>query len=107
MRMLSTDAAALALGIEKKSLDNILSREGRSLLPSGRRGRGRRIPMAALERVAIALILDRDLGVGLANGLELAGKVLGAPTSSIQFGSLGTLSLDVESLRRKLDRSIE
>ena len=43
MRTLSTDAAAVALGIERKALDNILAREGRLLLRKGSRGRSRQI----------------------------------------------------------------
>ncbi len=107
MRTLSTGAAAVALGVERKTLDNVLAREGRALLREGSRGRSRQIPVEVLERVAIALILNRDLGVALARGLELAGTILQSPASPVPVGTLGALSFDVHGLRQTLERSID
>jgi hypothetical protein len=106
MITLSTHASAVALGIDRKSLDNILAREARPLMGIGRRGRSRRVPAEVLERVAIALILKRDLGVTLARGLRIAERVLGSPSSSVTVGSLSTLSFDVPRLRQALELSI-
>jgi hypothetical protein len=105
MKTLSTNAAAAALGVERKTLDNILAREARSLLKSGSRGRSRRIPVSVLERVAVALILNRDAEIGLARGLELAEGLL--DESSISLGPLTTLAFDVTRLRKTLERSID
>ena len=106
MITLSTDASAAALGIDRKTLDNILAREARSLIGTGRRGKSRRIPVAMLERVAVALILKRDLGVNLAKGFELAERILASPVSAVTVGSLGTLTFDVTRLRQALEHSI-
>ena len=54
MKTLSTDTSAAALGIDRKTLDNMLAREGRSLIGAGSRGRSRRISVDALERIAVA-----------------------------------------------------
>ena len=107
MRTLSTDAAAAALGVDRKRIDNLLAREGRSLMEDGRRGRSRRITVDALERVAIAFVLARDLGVGISRGLELAAALLNRPDAPIAVGTLGTLSFDVDALRRTLESAID
>jgi hypothetical protein len=106
MRTLSTYLSATVLGVDRKILDNVLAREARSLIRIGRRGRSRRIPIDALERVAIALILNRDLGVSVAKGLELADRVLDSPASPVMVGSLGALTFDVPRLRAALELSI-
>jgi hypothetical protein len=106
MKTLSTVAAAVALGVEPKTLDNLLSREGRSLLRSGKRGRSRRIREDVLEQVAVAFVLTRDLGVSVAKGLEIAALVLASPASPVQLGSSCALAFDVTRLRRALERSV-
>jgi hypothetical protein len=106
MKALSTDVAAAALGVDRKTLDNLLSREGRSLVGAGARGRRRRIPVEVLELAAIAMILNRDLGVSIAQGLEFASLIVAAPASAIPIGSLGTLTFDLIPLRQALEQSI-
>jgi hypothetical protein len=106
MITLSTNTSAVALGVELKVLDNILAREGRVLVGPGKRGKSRRITIAALERIAIALILNRDLGVSIARGLELASELLEAPAGTALVGSLGTLRFNVADLRRHLELAV-
>jgi hypothetical protein len=107
MKTLSTHTAAAALGVDRKTLDNVLAREGRSLIGTGSRGRSRRIAIVALERIAVAMILNRDLGVGISKGIQLAGQILAEPLSPVAVGSLSTLTFDVPRLRDALDRSID
>jgi hypothetical protein len=106
MKTLTTDAAAVALGVDRKTLDNVLAREGRSLISVGSRGRSRRIPVDVLEVVAVAMVLNRDLGVSVAKGLELAARVVAAPTLPVQVGSLSSVTFDLGRLRLALDVSI-
>jgi hypothetical protein len=106
MKTLSTDSAAVALGVYRKTLDNMLAREGRSLIGVGRRGRSRRIPIGVLERIAIALILGRDLGVTIAKGIELAESIIGSPGSPVRVGSLATIDFDLARLRDALEASV-
>jgi hypothetical protein len=106
LKTLSTDAAAAAIGVDRKTLDNLLAREGRSLLERGRRGRSRRIPVDALIIIATAFILNRDLGVGIANALELAKRV-NAEQGPVAIGSLTSLAFDVARLREALESSID
>jgi hypothetical protein len=107
LKSLSTDAAAFALGVDRKTLDNILAREARSILKKGRRGRSRRIPIDALEQIAIALVLSRDLGVGVARGLQLAMLIVASPQGHIPVGTLGSLVFDLEHLRAPLNLAVE
>src|ERR1035437_1239909 len=107
MKTLSTDTSAAALGIDRKTLDNILAREGRSLISAGSRGRSRRISVDVLERIAVALILNRDLGVGIMKGLALAEQVVGSPSSPGAVWSLSTLTFDLPRLRKALECSID
>ena len=106
MRTLSTSASAAALGVDRKTLDNVLSREARLLVGKGSRGRRRRISIALLEQVAIAMILNRDLGVSIAKGLELADEIVASPTLPVHAGSLCAVTFDLNRLRRALDQSI-
>jgi hypothetical protein len=107
MRTLSTASAAVAIGVNRKVIDNILARECRSIILTGRRGRSRQIPVAVLERIAVAFILNRDLGVSIARGLEIGKQLVDSPSSSVAVGSLGQLTFDVERLRQTLELSID
>jgi hypothetical protein len=107
MKTLSTVSAAAALGVDRKTLDNVLAREARSLVSTGNRGRSRRIPVAALEQIAVAFVLNRDFGVSLAKGIELAAPIIRSSGSPIPVGSLGMLSFDVAQLRRTLEQAVD
>jgi hypothetical protein len=107
MKTLSTYTAAVALGVDRKTLDNVLAREARSLIAKGSRGRSRRIPIDALERIAIALVLNRDLAVSVETGLDLAARILESPSNATAIGSLGSLSFDAPRLRKALELAID
>jgi hypothetical protein len=106
MKALSTDVAAAAIGVERKVLDNVLAREGRLLLATGSRGRRRRISLETLERVAVAMILNRDLGVSIARGLELAERIVESPALPISVGSLSALAFDLPRLHLLIELSV-
>jgi hypothetical protein len=99
---ITTAAAAAVLEIDIKSVDNILSREGKHLIRSGKQGTRRRIDTAALLPIAVAIVLNRELGVPLRRGLEIGGKFLDSRDSSVAVGQLGVLSFDIDALRSHL-----
>ncbi len=107
MKTVSTDAAAFALGVDRKIIDNVLAREGRKLVGRGRQGKSRRISMVALELIAVALILNRDLGVSIARGLQLAVEIVAAPQGRINIGSLSSLTFDLTHLREPLSLAVD
>ena len=102
MAIVSTSTAATAIGVERKVLDNILAREAKELVGTGRRGKGRRLSVELVERLAVAMVLNRDLGMPVATALGVAEKLVQAPTNTITAGSLLSLSLDVGRLRSVL-----
>lgn len=106
MKTLSTHAAAAALGVDRKTLDNILAREARHLLRAGSRGRSRRIPIPALERIAVALILNHDVGITITRALEIAEKVVGASAGEVAVGSFAAIAFDIVRLRAVFERSV-
>lgn len=61
MNYTTTDVAA-ALGTTTKMVDNLLAREAKHLLSTGKRGKSRLIDESLIEILAIALLLRRDLG---------------------------------------------
>ncbi len=99
---ITTAAAAAALDLDLKSIDNILSREGKHLIRRGKQGVRRRIDDDALAPIAIAIVLKRELGVPLARGLEIGGYLLESGSSNIAVGQLGTLSFDIDALQSHL-----
>jgi hypothetical protein len=106
MRTFSTATAAHALGVDRKVLDNLLTREAKALVGTGRRGKDRRISFSVLEQLALALLLKRDLGVSLARGLELAAAISQSPTGEIAVGLLGTLRYEHSGLRSPLEAAL-
>ena len=107
MRSLSSDAAARVLGVDGRFLDNILARQARPLFRAGKRGKGRLIEFATLERLAVALILNRDLDIPVVRGLALAEEILRSP-HEVEFsvGSLITLRFDIAQVHRALEAAI-
>lgn len=107
LRNLSTGAAAAVLGVDRKVLDNILTKEASSLLAKGARGRSRKIDFPTLRLVAIALIIVRDVGVSVARGLQLAEQVgVGQEAGSVSLGSLMSLHFDVGQFERALELAV-
>jgi hypothetical protein len=107
MKTLSTDTSAATLGVDRKTLDNVLAREARLLITKGSRGRSRRISIDLLHQIALAMVLNRDLGVSMQTGLELASRILQSPSHSVSVGSLGTLTFDALRLRKALELSVD
>ena len=104
--MYSTMEAADALGISSKRLDNILTGPARPLIPPGINGRSRTIQLVVIEIIAIALLLERDLGISMSRGLTLASEFIREPTTDIAIGSLGSLHFDVARLKSILQNAL-
>ena len=104
--MYYTSEAADALGISAKRLDNILTGPARLLVPQGINGRSRTIQLTVIESLAIALLLERDLGISIGRGLALAAQLLREPTTDIAIGALGSLHFDVARLRSVLQNAL-
>lgn len=102
---LTTAMASTALGVPIKFLDNILTREAASLLPLGKQGKSRQIPVAVIEQLCVALLLQRELGTPIAKSLQIAQQLVeGAGQAAI--GKLGAITFDIARVRRSLHQAI-
>lgn len=72
MRAITTATAAVILGIERKALDNMLARIDEEVLPKGRQGVERRIPVSLLERLAITADLAATMGAPVREAYRVA-----------------------------------
>lgn len=111
MRAFTVDVAAAALGVERKFLDNLLSRHplgddpavsgsaGEPATPPRRQGRRRRLTSPMVAHLAVAITLARELEVPLAAALHLAAAL--RPEGRVVRGAL-TLTLDRPALERAL-----
>lgn len=95
----STADVAAALGISQRVLDNLLARYCRDIVPAGRQGSSRSIDGPVVERLAVTLLLRRDLRVPFEFGWPLAGRVLSDNGQRTAFGTLGAIIFDVPRLR--------
>ena len=102
----STREVALALGIPLKRLDNILSAGSLKSGVAGARGRSRLIPVQTVDRLALVLLLGRDLGIPTARGIEIGDSLLRSPDGTVAIGVLGELRYDIERLRDVVRRSL-
>lgn len=120
MRAVTTATAAVVLGIERKSLDNILTRIASDAVPTGRQGVERRIPIGLLEELAIATELNRATGTPIKEAFALARTLTGrdaqphhlAPddhafVGSAPLGSYLQLGADLRKLREDLTERVE
>ena len=104
-RAYSGAAAAFALDVAPKWLDNFLSQHAVPGVVAAERGVARRIPLSALVLVAIARDLQRELGVGLGRGLEAAVRLVGTgdDAAMLPIGEAAVLRVDVAALRRAIE----
>src|SRR5665647_402719 len=103
MRAVTSGTAAFVLGIPKKDLDNILSRHTVRGFERGTRGLARRISLASIEQVAIAIDLARDFSIPISLALTLAEQTL-ASREGVVTSPGGHLAIhaDVGRIRREL-----
>lgn len=98
-------AAAFALDVAPKWLDNFLSQHVVPGVVAAERGVARRVPLSALVLIAIARDLQRGLGVGLGRGLEAARKLVDGDGNPgvLPVGDAGVLRVDLGVLRRAIE----
>lgn len=125
-RVYDIAVAALAIGVERKWLDNLTAQHPIPGTEHLARGVARRLSMRALLTAAIVRDLNRALGVPVGRGVEIAGSVLGAqpategaviaqsgqgdsasaPRAALPIADSITLSIDVGRLERDIERRL-
>lgn len=101
-RVYNVAAAALALGVSRKTLDNLLSRHRIPGLAGGRQGRTRKLAPDMLLLMAVALELASGTGLPLGRALQLAQAALSGHDSAVEVAPGIRLILDRASLERRL-----
>lgn len=107
MRAVTTGTAAFALGVTKKDLDNILSRYPIRGFERGRQGQARRLSLASIEQVAIAIDLAHDYAIPVPTALLLAEEALSSPEGVILSpGRHLALHVDLDRIRRDIQAKL-
>jgi len=107
MRAVTTGTAAFALGITKKDLDNILSRYPIRGYERGRQGVARRLSLASIEQVALAIDLTRDYSIPVPTALLLAEESLSSREGVVSSpGGHLAIHADLDRIRRDLQAKL-
>jgi hypothetical protein len=91
--------SALALGIEPKWIDNVLSHFALPGVEQEAQGKSRRLDDRAVLRLAVLIRLQRDLGIPIGKAIPLASQLVDA--GSVVTGDV-VVTVDVERLRDSL-----
>lgn len=93
--------AAVALEVEPKWLDNLLSHNAVEGVTASVQGRSRRLTLPAIRLIAIAQELVRSLSTPHGTALRTAHQLVAGTTHSVVLGTL-ELSADLDALDRHL-----
>jgi hypothetical protein len=103
MRAYSVAVASLSINAPKKWTDNAISQHNIDGIISTQRGVARRITFPALLTLAIARVLQADLGMSLSGAIRVATGLLSLPDGrEMHVGPL-TISMDIAAARRALE----
>jgi hypothetical protein len=106
MRLYDIAVATLAVGAPRKWTDNVLSQHELPDVISVRQGVARRIPYPALIRLAVIRQLHTHLGIGVANAIQFADRLLDSGQAAVLEAGQISLSLDLISLRKAVDERL-
>jgi hypothetical protein len=108
VRAYTIAATAVALGVNSKWVDNILSHHHVPGVHQARQGIARRVTPAALLVLDVTLILARSLGMPLPQALETARRLVHAREGDITLsGGSIQIRADVKSLTNDLNARLE
>lgn len=101
---MTTATAAAVLGIERKSLDNLILRLGDSVFPVGRQGIERRIPVTMLPELLLVADLSAELAIPARPALDLARRLLAGDRD---LGEFVTATVDQAALELEIEQRLE
>lgn len=124
MRAVTTATAAAVLGLDRKALDSLLVRLGADLLPQGRQGLERRIPVGLLEVLALTSDIAAAMNISARQAFAFAQLLIAHEDGSINeniegsrtshrgpgntsIGAFLTVDADLDALRREIDERLE
>ena len=103
MRAYTVAAAAVSLGISRKTLDNVLIRHDIAGVSRARQGVSRRLTARAVMTLDLALRLSRSASIPIGAALTLAATALQQSRSRLELEKGITLSFDLPLLQSSLD----
>lgn len=106
MRVYDVAVASLALGVEKKWLDNLLSQHDIAGVEHVARGVTRRLSTRALVTAAAVRDLQHELGVPAGRAVALVARVLAASHHRLELSSALSITLDLTMLERDLEHRL-
>lgn len=106
MRFYHVEIAAFAAEAEPKWIDNLLSHFDIPGVDGGRQGIARRISISGIRQIALIRVLTRDLGLGLADAVEMAGRLLSDGGDGLPVGRGLSLQLDRDQFERHVDAAV-
>lgn len=104
MRAVTTATAAVALGIDRKTLDNAISRLGSAVVPRGRQGLERRIPANLLPVIALAMDISTHLGTPIREAFPLAQRLMAGQR---ELGPRLSIHADVDRIQGEISARLE
>jgi len=104
MRAVTTATAAVALGIDRKTLDNAISRLGSAVVPRGRQGLERRIPANLLPVIALAMDISSHLGTPIREAFPLAQRLM---VGQRELGPRLSIHADVDRIQGEISARLE
>lgn len=106
MRAYTVATAALALDVDTKWIDNLLSHHPIPGVAHAQRGVRRRIPPGSIRIIAVARTLATDLSLPLNRAVDLAIDIEARERSDIRISDLIVLHLDRDRLHADLARRL-
>lgn len=106
MRLYDIAVATLAIGAPRKWTDNLLSQHEVADVVSVRQGVARRLSYQALVRLAIIRQLHVHLGIGVANAVRFADRLLDSGQGAVLDAGQVSLSVDLSAVRKAVDQRL-
>jgi len=109
LRAYTVAATAVALGVNSKWVDNVLSHHHVPGVHQARQGIARRVTPVALLVLDVTLRLVRSLRIPLPQALEIAKRLVDAREGGIALSGAASIQIraDVESLTNDLNARLE
>lgn len=106
MRVYDVAIAALALGVDRKWLDNLLAQHTLAGVEHVARGVPRRLSVRALVTAAAVRDLHRELGLPVARAVEVAEAVGRAAHHRLQLSPALSVHLDLTAIERDVEHRL-
>ena len=105
-RLYHVDIARHVASADHKWVDNLLSHFDIPGVEGGRQGSARRISGDGIDHITLVRLLNRELGLSVANAVSVADRLLGANGAELSIGNSLALRLDLAAFHATVDRAI-